>query len=280
MFVSYFDGLRAPAARRDADLTWLHESGVSGVRIFANWHHWCSGANVMDGVIGPRGVVNRTRVDGLKAFLSAASTRGLLVDLSFDREIGTAPITMSQYSAAITQVANQLARFENVLFDIQNEYQLHSFSDADVTAALHAVRAGDASRLAAASRVEDARAAGGAAMAAGMNFVAFHDPRAKGSWFTAARIRTHVRDIGSGLGQHPKPVYFQEPESFDAGPACQPKSFDADLAHAREAIAAARAAGAAAWTFHTRAGFDLSRSSLFEQLTPGERKTLQSLNRK
>ena len=282
IFVSYFDGLRAPSRIRDADLTWLRDSGISGVRIFANWHHWCSGAKVADGVIGPRGVVNRERLDVLEGFLSAASAHGMLVDLSFDHGIGTDRITADQYKAGVTRVAKQLAGFENVLFDVENEYQLHSVSDADVAGVLQAVRqrAGDSSRLLAASRVDDAAAAGAAAKATGMDFVAFHDPRTKGSWFTAARIRRHVLDMQSALRPRPRPIYFQEPESFDPGPPCQPKSFDPDLGHAGEAVEAARAAGAAAWTFHTRAGFDLSRSSLFEQLTPAARETIQGLHGK
>ena len=278
IFISYFDGLRASPSARDRDLTWLRGS-VSGVRVFANWHHWCSGAPVDDGVIGPRGVVNRERLDALRTFLSAAAARGMLVDLSFDHGIGTDSITIDAYKAAVAQIANEVRDFRNVLFDIENEYQLHSFSDGDVAAVLHAARQRDSSRLLAASRVGDAVAAGAAARATGMDFVAFHDPRAKGSWFTAPRIRGHVLDVRSGLKPLVKPIYFQEPESFDPGP-CQPKSFDPDPDHARQAADAARAAGAAAWTFHTRAGFDLSRSSMSEQLTAAERTAIQGLARR
>jgi hypothetical protein len=287
IFVSYFDALRASTSVRDSDLSWLSSHGISGVRIFTNWHHWCAGGAVNDGVIAPDGSLNEARLTVLTNFLTAASQRGLLVDLTFDNELGTAALSLGQYKAAVAALSNRLANFKNVIFDVENEYQLkdidgHDFSDADVAAVLQVVRqpAGDPTRRLTASPPDSVTgiASGTSSRVTGMDFNTYHDPRDPGVWFTDGRINQVLNDLRSGLNPSIKPIYLQEPMPFDAGPSCQPKTFDSDMSHATSAITASKTHGAAAWTFHNRAAFDMpSQISLYGGLSSAERTEIEAL---
>jgi hypothetical protein len=280
ILVSYFDALRAASSAWATDLDWLKNNGVSGVRIFGNWHNYCTGAPVTDALIGPQGAVNANRMNTLQQFVTAAAQRGLLVDLSFDNEIGTAPITLAQYRAGLVNVAGQLSSFGNVLIDVDNEYtgrsiDGHTVTDSDVISMLQGVKQGDPQRLATASR-NGAFAGGTAARVTGMDLVGFHDARDQGIWFTEARASASMIDIRAGLNPAIKPVYYQEPMPFDRG-CNNSNEWDGDLGHAGAAIVAAKKAGAAAWTFHTRYGFDLIGTSLFAALPAAHRGTIQNL---
>jgi hypothetical protein len=289
IFISYFDALRASRSARDSDLSWLSRHGISGVRIFANWHHWCGGGTVNDGVIAPDGSLNEARLAVLRDFLVAASRRGLLVDLSFDNELGTASLSLTQYKTAIAALAHRLVNFKNVILDVENEYNIksidgHPFSEADVVAILQAVRqpSGDASRRLTASPPDSvtAIASGTSSRVTGMDFNTYHDPRDPGVWFTDARISQVMDNLRSGLKPSIKPIYLQEPMPFDPGPTCQrPKVFDADVSHATTALTAAKKHGAAAWAFHNRAAFDMpSQISLYRALTSAERAEVEGLS--
>jgi len=280
IFVSYFDALRASSTTWAADLDTLRDAGVSGVRIFGNWNNYCSNAAITDSLIGPNGIVNGSRMTTLQQFLSAAAQRGLIVDLTLANDLGTSPITLAQYRAGLANVASQLSSYGNVVVDVDNEYPLrtidgHGVGDGDVAGMVQSVKQGDSRRPVAASR-GDSVASGTAARMSGMDLVAFHDPRDPGIWFTDARAEQMVSEIRSGLNPSIKPIYYQEPMPFDRG--CQNSTqLDSDLSHASAAIAAAKKAGAAAWTFHTRYGFDLSGTSLFAALPAAHRTAIQNL---
>ena len=87
----------------------------------------------------------------------------------------------------------------------------------------------------------------------------------------------------TGLLAGNKPVYLQEPQAWDSGlTICNiPDSSRGDRVpgHFRTAARTAKAAGAAAWTFHTRQGFDLRNTSLKSRIQADavERELLEDL---
>ena len=104
--------------------------------------------------------------------------------------------------------------------------------------------------------------------AAGRAFdiLAYHDGRdAYGSWAAdTERLVGHLREALTVNGA-PLPIYLQEPNRFPRPGDRQP-NLDDTPAHYWQAAQAARQAGAAAWTFHTAASFDLSSDVPFEHL--------------
>jgi hypothetical protein len=65
----------------------------------------------------------------------------------------------------------------------------------------------------------------------------------------------------TGMGDHRVPIYLQEPTAYGTR-----GDDDTTAAHFRDAAVAAKAAGAAAWTFHQRAGFNLQSQSFASRL--------------
>jgi hypothetical protein len=293
VFVSMFDALRE-RGRPDGDglirgdLAYLRDTlHVDGVRILPNW--WACGAGCRaDDLLDPRPgtpaddglfdardgaaqLVRSSKLADLKDLLQAASEAGLIVDLTFTRETmnvaaeGQPPaegdMKVADYMSAIVEVARALVPYRNVIFDLQNEFRLHGLSEGDVKAIAAAVHDVDSGRLVtasvSASSLSPADAAGVAARA-GLDAVAYHDSREQG-WFTEARYRAAVNALQSdGMV---RPVYFQEPTAFGPRPGD-----DRERAHFTDAAAAAKRAGAAAWTLHQRAGFVLTAGSFRERL--------------
>jgi hypothetical protein len=289
LFVSYFDALRRANAGGtntgdlDADFAYLAGHGVDGIRIFPNWRYlqrFCDpeAADVDDDqkLFSASGGLNEAMWPVLLRVLAAARSHRLLVDVTFSRETYAEPLPLPIYTQRIVEVAARLkdhARFGHLLFDVQNEFdqgrQLMTAADAEaIVRALHAPD-GDPLRLASASGGSDG-------IHGGMDFVAFHDGRDRSSWFTRTAIDRHLADIRAGAGPG-LPVYFQEPMPF--APSRCGGIFDGAPDHARQAAVNAMAAGAAAWTFHTRQSFDLATQRLVDWLAadPAQKAALEAV---
>jgi hypothetical protein len=282
IMVSYFDALRASSATWERDLAWLAAHGISGVRIFPNWWHWCATGDkhsADDAVVGVRGAVNIRRLGVLKSFLNVAATHGLIVDVSFSREtVSDPPMTVEEYGAAIAEVVKQIGSHQNVIVDVQNEWNNNRFGPAETGSVLQAVKRTVPARAAGASTTPDYSDAGGFARVHGADFAAPHGAGNLSTWYAAATIRAQLDGVRRGLSPLVKPIYVQESASFDKGPACHPKTpFDSDPAHAAIAVANEKRHGAAGWTFHTRVGFHLSGTSLRDALPGPERAAIEGL---
>jgi hypothetical protein len=282
IMVSYFDALRASSATWERDLAWLAAHGISGVRIFPNWWHWCATGDkhaADDAVVGVRGAVNTRRLGVLKSFLNAAATRGLVVDVSFSREtVSDPPMTAEEYAAGIAEVAKQIASYQNVIVDVQNEWNNNRFGPAEIGSVLQTVKRAVPARAAGASTTPDYSDAGGFARAHGADFAAPHGAGDLETWYAAATVRAQLDGVRRGLSPLVKPIYVQESASFDKGPACHPKTpFDSDAGHAGIVVANEKRHGAAGWTFHTRVGFHLSGTSLRDALPGPERAAIEGL---
>lgn len=303
--LSYFDALRAASLTADLDFV-RRDLGFDAIRVFPNWWRYERGANpctvasddtlfdsegrvrgdsavVLEDTPGlkPRG--HGSPLERLHALLRETRSRGLIVDLSFARETVQGGLTVEAYQRALQRTAFLLRPYRHVLFDLQNERDLDRpamhLTPAQVRALRDAVKDpqhGDPNRLVVASTTgssppivgDEHNAAGtvGFVKTAELDAIAFHDPRGPG-W--EARVPAVVRE----LRKAGKPVYLQEPSRWRVGEtnACgRPESADSDSdpEHFRLALRHARAAGAAAWTFHTQRTFALgaSYSSLRDQL--------------
>ncbi|MQA31124.1 MAG: hypothetical protein GEU82_15040 [Luteitalea sp.] len=271
VFISYFDALRRAAAGGvDDDFAYL-EGKVHGVRIFPNW--WgdpCALKSDADTLFDLDGRIRPGAWRQLQTVLDRAAAHHLVVDLSLSRETVTdndepaRQLTFDAYAAALTELVGSeeymKGKYPQALIDVQNEWP--RFAEApDIEALLGRLRAADPQRILAASSSGPAYEPIGVRVA--KMVAAFHDPRDK-EWFSADAARQVVEGVRSKLGETSQPVYLQEPTPASAH--CEGADFDGDASHFIEAMKHASAAGAAAWTFHTRLGFALREQGLTEKL--------------
>jgi hypothetical protein len=271
IFVSYFDGTRRAAAGGvDADFAYL-EGKAHGVRVLPNW--WadpCALRSGADTLFDLDGHIRPETWRQLQALFDSAAAHGLMVDLSLTRETvtdnATPPriLTFAAYAGAVARLVGSSdyleGRYPHVLVDVQNEWP--RFAEArDIEALLARTRAADPQRILAAS------SSGGPYQPVGLalpNFVAaYHDPRER-DWFTAGAASRVVAGVKAVLGSTVQPVYLQEPTPVSS--QCSGQPHDGDPSHFLEAMKQAKAAGAAAWTFHTRLGFALREQTLVQRL--------------
>jgi hypothetical protein len=271
VFISYFDALRRSAAGGvDEDFSYL-QGKVHGVRIFPNW--WGDPCTLRSGTDTLFDVDGRIRAGAwrdLQTVLDRAASHRLVVDLSLSRETVTdnaSPprvLSFEAYAEALVRLVGSAeymkGKHPHVLIDVQNEWP--RFADAeDVEALLRRLRAADPARILVAS------SSGGSYEPVGTTVrnmaAAYHDPRRE-DWFTATVAKRVVNGVRSTLGDVAQPVYLQEPTPGSAH--CPAADFDGDATHFLDAMTHAKAAGAAAWTFHTRLGFALRERTLVEKL--------------
>jgi FG-GAP-like repeat/Divergent InlB B-repeat domain len=294
IFVSYFDALRASPTTWDTDLQWLKDNKISGVRIFPNWWHWCPAPeDPDDAIINKDGNVNAARLEVLTSFLGVAREKGLLVDVSFSRETLRSPanaMTPEDYGQALAWVAQNVATYRNATFDVQNEWNKNGFTSDQIATVVRilkhgvpGVTSGDPTRLATASVTGDYPNPGATAVSQGLDFVAPHAAGGNSDWSTSPTIGGQLNGVRAGLGGNVLPIFVNESPGFDGGPACNSKDFDHDLSHAATAVANEKLHGAAAFTFHTRAGFKLNPvtgqpvPTLRNQLSQEEQATIAGL---
>lgn len=267
LFVSYFDGLRRAAARNgngdvDTDFAYLKRAGFDGIRLMANWQYSCGGGPADDQkLLAGDGSINEPMWPVFVRFLERAAAHGLFVDVTFTRETYGSAIAVTGYREGLASVARRLIAaggHRHVLFDIQNEYPIHGLTPGDVRGILEAVRAVDPARIVTASG-----GGGDIVNDPAMSVVAYHDSR-DDEWAEPAAARRQLEAVRARTGS--KPIYLQEPMPFRKfHPSCGHGEWPR-AGFARRAVRAARDAGAAAWTFHTRQSFDLRNRTLVEIL--------------
>jgi hypothetical protein len=285
VFISYFDGVRRVRGGVDDDLDYL-KTRVDGIRVFPNWWDYaCPPRSGSDTLFDLQGEIRPAVWQTLNTLLNKAGERGLIVDLSFSRESvtdnGSPPQVLGAdaYQRGLTAIVGSTkylkGRHPHVLIDVQNEWPIHS-DKARIETLLNALRAADPDRVLVAS------SSGGSYTAVGLDVprmaAAYHDPRER-AWSNADTARRIVEGVRGSLGGAVQPVYLQEPMPW--GTVCPRQDNDPDPAHFAAALANARAAGAAAWTLHTRLTFDLNSRSLVSKLNEaaaaGLRRVVDSL---
>ena len=279
LFISYFDALDATDAVLDEDFQNFSTHGIDGIRIFANWWDCTS----MDACKTPSprtlmdasGALRPPQLERLRRVLARAASAHLLVDLTFTRETvrdGDRQLDAAGYERGLLAITRELTgKAPHVLFDLQNEVEIHGFGPSSETAGnLVRLRADlkqrDSSRILVASTgsvdlITQITSRGG------LDAIAFHDPRVR-DWWT--RTKTVVGDLKA---IDKRPIYLQEPTAYQLVGARSGRD-DTDVEHFRTALRDARAAGAAAWTFHTRKGFRLDDRSFTSQMEAGDKEFL------
>jgi hypothetical protein len=293
LFVSYYDALRVSPAALEEDLAYLKSRGIDGIRILPNWFHFrCGGLSTPaddDGLFTPTGL-RHSRWEAFVHVLQRAAAHRLLVDATFTRDT-IQGIGVAAYEAQIQEVARLLAgSYRHVLFDLQNEHDLAGPESSVIPRLtreqVRSIANGitDNQRLVTVSTSGGAdREAGEVAAFAGLEVVALHPDRS-GSWYSFD-IGEAVSDARAGQGGAFRPAYLQEPMPFsffvDPDPSLGScgNLADSDPSRHRQAVVTARAAGAAAYTFHTRTTFGLLDVGYASRLADlgQERSTLESL---
>lgn len=288
-FLSYFDALRATDLA--ADLAFIGDQAeFDGIRVFPNWWVYAPGGapgatGAADTLFDDQGNIRGDTVPAsgplqrLLAVLQAAKQQRLVVDLSFARETVPGSLSVPNCRKALKRIAYLLRGHRHVLFDIQNERDsanpamfLSAADVAEIRAAIKHPTEGDATRLVMASSgapavgpggLTDPAGAAGFTLTAGLDVLASHDPRVVG-WEddTTAQV--------AALQPANLPIYLQEPTRWRmtenaCGEAETTTQSDDDPAHFREALQRAKAAGAAAWTFHTQRAFRLATAGPLHQ---------------
>src|SRR3989344_5885427 len=86
VLAGYFDGMDAP--NPSADLTYLKSKGFDGIRIFPNWWNELSPlVSDSDPLITSDGSLDQSKLNKLISIIDAANSMGLIVDISFAREV-------------------------------------------------------------------------------------------------------------------------------------------------------------------------------------------------
>lgn len=272
VFASYFHGLDRPAAMLSADLAWLKSKGVIGVRVWPN----VSQPRLMN----EDGQLNSVALDKLRFLIGEASARGMIVDVTFTREHIAGDFSMGEYQQAIASAASDLRDRRNILFDLQNEWNCWSNQREMTIAALENIRA--AVKAAVPALVVTASTSChpyGEAGANAFDVLSHHGPRDRfGNW--ANDTGDLVRDLKWQVALTPgrvAPVYLQEPNRFGY-PFDRLDYYDSTPSHYWTSVQAAKREGAAAWTFHTAASFNMTSSTPFSALLlDGERAVLDGL---
>ncbi len=252
VFASYFDGMRAQ--NLSGDLDFLKSGGVNGIRVFAIG--FPDGSVIFDG----NGVVDTSSLNQLKAVVDAANSRNMVVDVTFARVVDTTSV--SNYKKGVEATIKQFKNNSNLLFDLQNERNGDSrvfLSEQDTIELRNNIknRVGQNLLLSAsmAYGVTPQEAVNFANQ--GMDFINFHDGR-ESDWYSQTADR--VGQLKSGG----KPSYFGEPNRCYQSP-CE---WSAD--NFISAVTGAKGAGGGAWTFHSRASYDLRNSSLKSNYSAAE----------
>jgi hypothetical protein len=282
VFVSYFDGLRS--AHLEEDFAYFRDVvRADGVRVLPNWRACdeniheprCPPAD--DGLFDARtGEVRPAKLEALRRLVGLAASHALVVDITFTRETLVPEMSVDAYRKAIVETAEALKPFRNSLFDIQNEFDKNGLTVAEAREIRAAIRRVDPARLvtASGSGAYDPEEAARFAMANGMDLIAIHDPREEGSWFLERTLDEIVSRAFRAAAPGKRPVYLQEPTGWGSR-----SDDDRDEGHFRSAVRAARRAGAAAWVFHQRVGFNLQGESFRVRISRDEamKRTLESL---
>ncbi len=292
LFISYFDGVRripdslTSTRTLDTDLDTFVSKDVSGIRVFPNWQFPGETLMACDGSLRP------PQLRKLKILIERAAVKNLVVDVSFTLDTvrdaaGRQCLEADAYKAALEHVTRELAPYRNALFDLQNEHDKNlppvdarhargwsaaEWRDYLGHTIVPALKQRDPHRLMTVSWTSDADPAAvfDAVQRYGYDVLAYHarGPRweEKTSQYVTA-LRAMFTDRGPT-----RPIYFQEPNRVP---------FDDNADHYLRALANAKAAGAAAWTFHNSVverSKPLNGSTPFEQLLdPRERVMLDGM---
>ncbi|MDP4001451.1 MAG: hypothetical protein Q8P69_00155, partial [bacterium] len=267
VIAAYFDGMDSP--NPISDLDYLKSKGFDGIRIFPNW--W---ENVRpltsdsDPLITANGSLDQAKLNKLISIVDGVNSRGMIVDISFAREVVDGNCSDSAYNThvlckqdfknGVVAVARALRNKTNVFYDLSNEHDITGFPRADVVDLKGMVEnAIGTSSIISVSSVEDGPGAISIANSYPMDLVSVHF--ACGSPNSGCEFDANIQStLTSG-----KPTYIGEPNNTNTIGSYSAQDFI-------DAVVKAKTVGVAAWTFHTDAGWYLNGASLQSQLNSSQ----------
>ena len=293
--VSYFDAL----GWSNADLDALQARRFNLIRIFLDWGIR-PGGNRTRSHFNPDGSMKNTT--SLLDFVRACAARGVIVDVTIlssdskslgDWTSGAFPQT------AVRNAVRLLAPEPNVFFDLVNEHNgfvprgkawsdSHTMMQSLMTAARQ--ESGSAILTYSSMSATFPNYAGHVytandsiitanvdqELATGVDLMAPH-PGREDDWFDRTDRRvTNLKNYMASRGRL-IPVYLQEENRRGGGDATGEPLRNLPKEQFFQAAREAKNAGAAAWLFHTDAGFDMSAKNFFDPLDPVEREVVEGL---
>lgn len=276
--ISYYGALTASDGNIQRDLDDMVRYGFNWVRVWATW------AYTQDvSVITPYGGIREPYMGRLKRFIGDCNSHGIIVDVSLAHGEYPYPTSFSDHLMCVTTLAQELAPYRNVYFDVSNEFDVDGLLDlSKIGDLITAIKQVDPGRLCTASGSgEDINAY---FQVGHVDFLAPHLSRDSG-----AEHLTFSSVVGlKSSAIAPVGVHLQEPfrRGYDlrhaAGevPPFVAQNFLDDLS-------SAVLSGAAGWCFHNGAtykgapykSFDMSTQRLFEQLDEEEMEVVRNVKR-
>jgi len=264
LFISYFDGLGASQATLDSDFAALKSRGFGGIRVLIDWPctGGCSGSGAFR-LFNPDGSYQSGNLVRLTNFLQTAQANGLVVDLTFQDWVDFN--SFQAYQTAVTNATRDTMSYRGVIFDLQNEFNaIGPMTYQQALALRNAVKAVDPNRLVTLSTSAICYPGGGCPVDIIINntnpdFLTLHGPFVA-NWWDATDDMINLARANSPRSM---PIYNQEPLRYDPAGASTAANFITGAQNAK-------CAGAAAWTFHTTAGYDLTTGTIFSHFNSVE----------
>ena len=288
VLVSYFDAMHASPDNLEVDFQFLREHGVDGIRIFPNWWDFRSKiAFAPDTLMNAKGQPRPERMKVLKDLLDRAARYAMIVDVSFAYEtvegisdlkaeqVGTGQgalpknqVHIEDYERGLVAITKELKPYENLFFDIQNEYngRITHLSDDDVRRLGAAIKRANPKRLVTASLANEIgpEEVSQRSNEVAVDIVGWHESRNPWLFDTMDQL------VFRAVGKTTKPIYMGEPALLKD---------ELTVYNFIAAITKSKAGGAAAWCFHTQNGFDLSKQPLVDRLTDAEKEFLSTFKK-
>jgi hypothetical protein len=289
--ISAFDAI---GHMKDAELDKLHQRGFRLIRVWGYWEQVILNSqsptlpstlsrNILfrtDGSLDPQ------KLSQLKDLLQRTDRRGMVIDMTvFNAFTSFDGNYLEKSLTGLKQLTTALKGHRNLLFDVYNEHNNHGrtspnpISHEQLGTFVKAVKDIDPDRIVTFSNTH--REPGGevgdelakeylAELSLGIDCFTPHLPRTPDF---AARTGERVRWIRALMKSHGEvmPLYLQE-EARRRHSHLNPTA-----AEFFEAARSAKKAGAAAWVFHTDAGYNFGLGTLFERLDPTERSVVDRL---
>ena len=243
-FITYFGAMGAPNTIQDLHL--IRSLGFDGIRI---WPNLDTGPQLMNG----DGTLRPDELNRLLFILNQARIERLLVDVTFTYE-HVSGMTPATAKVGILAATSALRTYDNLLFDIENERNVHDrrfMSGADVASIFAGIKATDPARIAFASNapVDSPEYAAQFAVSLDLDVTAYHESR-PANWYELGVTQSVIRPLKT-TG---RPVYMQEPMATRDTFFPYPSNDRAE--YFLQAIANVKLSGAAAWCFHTEVAVD------------------------
>jgi len=270
--VSYFDGRNY----RESDLVTLSAKGFNLIRVWLDWRE--------DSYLDENGNWRSGAEQDLLRLVDFAHNQGLIVDIAILDKDAAFGNNKSDRDLAVRNVASLLKNKRNVLFDLANEHDtsgfLLQFTHSDAADLNALVKRIDPDRLVTISStgchlictdVNNVETGNIKAEIDEVNVDVLTPHFLRGSdWAVKtgprlAAIKNYLQSTNRNI-----PIYLQEENrrNDNTGPT-KDEFFEA----AENAVNL----GAAAWIFHTAAGFTLKGSTFFDNLDPTERLVVDEL---